>query len=210
MTGPIHLENFQPTAVQQSRAEALTGEVEKKLLEAYEHGHKAGWDDAVQAQTKEYTKISADFAKNIQDMSFTYHEVQAHIMRSIEPLLREMVMRVLPVAAAETLGQTILDALRPMTEGALDTPVELVLHPDNRPKVAPLLEASMSLPLTVVEEETLGSGQIFIRLGQSEKSIDMEEVLSAVSQAIEAYFAVSNDAVLDTAIPFESEMSHAG
>jgi flagellar assembly protein FliH len=158
---------------------------------SYEHGYKAGWDDASKAQSRDRARIGADFARSMQEISFTYHEAKSHLMRSFEPLLHDMIAQVLPATAAATLGQTILEALRPMAEAAPEVPVELVINPGNRDVVAQLLKTEMSVPVAVVEEETLGMGQAFVRLGAAEKSIDTEEVLTALGQAISAFFATT-------------------
>lgn len=163
-------------------------DIERKLVESYEHGYKAGWDDATRVQTNDRAAVGADLARSLQDISFTYHEVREGMMRSVEPLLRDLVAQVLPKAAEATLGQSILDALRPMLETAVNLPVELVVNPANRTLVEDLLTAETSLPLSVVEEDALGSGQAFVRLGAAEKSVDMEEVLGAIGRAVDAAF----------------------
>ena len=67
---------------------------EEHRLEAYEQGYKAGWDDAATAQADDHTRISAGFARNLQELSFTYHEAKGQILGSLEPLLKEMVTKI--------------------------------------------------------------------------------------------------------------------
>jgi flagellar assembly protein FliH len=186
MPARFKFENF--GAVKKS-PEPVAQDLEATLVSSYEHGYKAGWDDAIATQSKDRAAISADFARSLQEISFTYHEVREHLVPAFEALLRDVVARVLPMTAAATLGQTIIETLRPMTAAAADVPVELVVNSGNREKIAQLLKCELTLPVTVVEEDTLGLGQAFVRLGPAEKSIDMEEVLDAVSAAIDAYFA---------------------
>ena len=187
MSGRLTLENFQKPDKPKSRA-SVPEELEKQMLAAFENGYKAGWDDAVKTQRKDRAHISADFARNIQSVSFTYHEVQSQIMQSVEQLLQDVVEKILPQTAAAMLGQTVVEVLRPMVEAAVDAPVELVVHPENRPTLVPLVNDALSLPVTVVEENSLGVGQVFLRIGKIEKSIDLDEVLGSVKQAIDGFF----------------------
>ena len=79
--------------------------LEDQKLAAFEKGYQAGWDDSANSQRDSATRISADFAQNIRDLSFTYQEAQSALMAEMEPLLRDMVDAVLPTLAQETLGQ---------------------------------------------------------------------------------------------------------
>jgi len=189
MSARYRFEDFAPGP---RRPEPQPDDFEQKLVTSYEHGYKAGWDDAAKSQSRDRAAIGADFARSLQEMSFTYHEARTHLLRSFEPLLHDVVAQVLPAAAAATLGQTILEALRPMVEAAGAVPVEIVVNPANRDTVAQLLTAGLTLPVTVVEEESLGAGQAFVRLGAAEKSVDLEEVMGVIGRAIDAAFGTED------------------
>ena len=87
------------------------GAIEEAKLAAYEQGYKAGWDDAAAAQSEDQTRIRADLARNLQQLSFTYQEARAHILKAVEPLLEEMVNRRLPDTARETLAPLVLERM---------------------------------------------------------------------------------------------------
>ncbi len=78
--------------------------IEESKLASYEQGYKAGWDDAAAALAEDQTRIRADLARNLQQLSFTYQEARSHILKAVEPLLEEMVGRLLPDMARETLA----------------------------------------------------------------------------------------------------------
>ena len=105
---------------------------EAEKVASYEQGYQAGWDDATQAQAEDQTRIGAEFARNLQELSFTFHEARAHVMQAMEPLLTELVDTVLPSLVSETLGQRILEELQPLIEDGADSPVELVVSPASR------------------------------------------------------------------------------
>ena len=69
---------------------------EDARLASFEDGYKAGWDDAIAAQDKETARIRADFARSLEDLGFTYTEAHRHVLNAIEPLLRDMVCKVMP------------------------------------------------------------------------------------------------------------------
>ena len=94
--------------------------LEEAKLGSYDAGYSAGWEDAAAAQTNEQSLIKADLARNLQSLGFTYQEARIHILRSIEPLLQEMVGRLLPELARESLAPIVLEALMPMAETLAD------------------------------------------------------------------------------------------
>ncbi len=86
---------------------------EEARLAAYESGYTAGWEDANAAQADDRTRMTAELARNLQSLSFTYHEGRAHVLKAIEPLLGELVGRVLPEIARELLAPLVLETLMP-------------------------------------------------------------------------------------------------
>ena len=106
----------------------------------------------------------------------------------MEPLLRDMVAKVLPDMARETLGQFVLDALRPIASRLTDTPVTLTLNPASRAAVEQYLAAETTLPLQIIEEPSLGEGQVFLRFGDREQQVDLDGVITAIAGAVDSFF----------------------
>ena len=102
--------------------------LEKIRLEGYEAGYKAGWDDAVNAEEEEQNRIGAEFARNLQDMGFTFHEARAHVLNTLEPLLLGMVEKVLPDLVSQTIGHSIIEEMLPLATPAADPPLEVVIR----------------------------------------------------------------------------------
>ncbi|MCB1355963.1 MAG: flagellar biosynthesis protein [Maritimibacter sp.] len=176
-------------------APSITPEMlEKTRLEGYEAGYKAGWDDATQAETSEQTRIGAEFARNLQDLGFTFHEARSHVMQALEPLLAGMVQRVLPRLVSETMGQTILEELLPLATDAADTPIEIVVAPASRPVLEQMLTGATSVPFSLVEEPTLAQGQVFLRSGKTERHIDFASAIDRIGAAIEGLYELNEKA----------------
>lgn len=165
-------------------------EIEESRLAAYEQGYTAGWDDAVAAQDQEIARLRADLGRNLEDMSFTYHEAHSHVLRTLEPLLTDMVTKVLPAISRETLAPMVLDHLRPMAKELADQPVLLVANPANRDLMERMVIAGAPFPVSFHAEASLGEGQVYLKFGGEETRIDLDGVIAAISAAVATFFRV--------------------
>ncbi|MGF6861827.1 flagellar biosynthesis/type III secretory pathway protein FliH [Rhodobacteraceae bacterium MBR-64] len=162
---------------------------EEARLAAYENGYKAGWDDAAAHEADEQARIRADLARNLQTLSFTYHEARAAVLKSLAPLLREIVARVLPDLARDTLAHTVAERLLPLAGKAADVPVLLTCSVADHDTLTGALDGQDHLPLTVSVDPLLAEGQVHLRLGETEEQIDLNSAIGAIANAVTAYFA---------------------
>ena len=165
--------------------------LEEAKIAAYEQGYSAGWEDASAAQQGDQTRIRADLARNLQSLSFTFQDARSHVLQAIRPLILEMTGRLLPELAREALAPTVLDALMPMAEEIGDAPLTLVLNPAVRERVEGLVAQATGLPVVIEEEDSLGEGQVYIRLGPQETTVDLTRVTQDISAAVRAFFNLS-------------------
>lgn len=172
-------------------------QLEETKLVAYDSGYSAGWEDATAANSTDQSKVKTDLARNLQTLGFTYHEARSHILKALRPLFTEILGRLMPAVAVQTLAPLVLDALLPMAETLADTPVELRLNPAARTAVETLLEGSISLPLRISEEPSLSEGQVYLKLGSSETKVDLDRVIEEISAAISAFFEVPQKEILN-------------
>ena len=175
-------------------AEISPEELEKQRLEGYEAGYKAGWDDAIRAEEEEQKRIGAEFARNLQDMGFTFHEARAHVMNRLEPLLLGMIEKVLPELVSQTIGHSIVEELLPLASDAADTPIEVVVHPSCRTQLEPLLASTTAIPITLTEEPSLAEGQVYLRAGSQEKHLDFTGALERMGKSITDLFSLNERA----------------
>ena len=187
---PLRLEVFETPGAQLSRTTTLldAAQLEDIRMLAYEQGYTAGWDDAAESHNDDQTRIKADFARNLQSLCFTFQEARMHVLRAVQPLIYEIVAALLPQMARETLASVALDTLMPLADQMADAPVTLVLNPASRAAVETLLEQATGLPLTVIEEPTLGEGQIYIRLGDIETRVDLDKATAEIASAVRDFF----------------------
>lgn len=162
---------------------------------AFEKGYKAGWEDASAAEAQNQTRISEELSRNIQDFGFTYHEARNHVLKSLENLITELVEKVLPEIAFDSLGLAISQELIPLAKLAIDAPISIVVSPVGRPALETLLDEFCTIPFELVEETSLSSGQVFMRAGKFEKQIDFSKVLETASLALSTLYQ-TNEQVL--------------
>ena len=157
---------------------------ETEKVATYEQGYQAGWDDATLAEAEDQSRIAADFARNLQDLSFTFHEARAHVIQTMEPLLNALVGKLLPDLVSETMGLRIIEELRPLIEDAADAPIELVVATASIPALEKQLANSQIGAIQLRQEPSLAEGQAFLRVGKSERKIDLTAAFEAISMAI--------------------------
>lgn len=162
--------------------------LEDEKLSAYEMGYRAGWDDASSAVNEDQTRACAELARNMQTLSFTYHEARGHVLKAVEPLLLQIVGQLLPEIARETLAPFVLETLMPLAETLGDAPVTLVINPVARAAVEALLNHATGLPMTIEEEPTLGEGQVYIRMGTAETQVDLDQATADIAAAVRGFF----------------------
>lgn len=191
----VQLESFTPAATSLTRDSLSEAEAEEVKLAAYEKGYNAGWEDAVAAQDDDLTRLRNELGRNLQDLSFTYHEAHSHVLRTLEPLLRDMVAKVLPAVAREALCQVVLEHLRPLAEELATGPMEIATHPDNLRAVEDLVVGKAGFPVVVRGEPSLGLGQAHFRIGASERRVDLDGAITAIGDVVSGFFAVEKKEV---------------
>jgi len=185
----FQLEEFSTRIISDDPKLALNTSLEEHRLEAFEQGYKAGWDDAAAAQSEDQARVAADFARNLQELSFTYHQARGQILGSLEPLLMEMVSKVLPKLASDSLPQTIVDEVLTIAQTQTDAGVQIVISPSNRPALEQLIEETQdTIKITIIEEPSMADGLAYLRFAETEKQIDLDSILASFSQSVEGYF----------------------
>lgn len=173
----------------QSSELAPEGDVLEEIkLQAFENGYQAGWDDAVKAHETDQGKIATDLAHNFQDLSFTFHEAQAKMTKALEPLLDQMVNKLLPKMARQSLGGHVLEVLGKLAREQTDNAIEIAVSADNLESIEVLLADYPLPPFKITAESALSPGQVYIRAGKSETEINLDEVISGISEALTAFF----------------------
>ncbi|TYB87883.1 ABC transporter ATP-binding protein [Oceaniovalibus sp. ACAM 378] len=164
--------------------ESLTTPPEQDALAAFDKGYAAGWEDAAKATRQEQEQSKTAVAQSLQDLGFTYQEARAHVMRSLTPLVSGMLTRLLPRLIRDTLGARIIEEIDGIADKSADSPIDLLIAPAGADDLRTIIGRITELPLRVVEEATVPEGQIFLRLGLTEREIDLSGALDSISAAL--------------------------
>lgn len=193
MARALRLEVFEESEESGAPLIMSPADLEESRLAAFEQGYAAGWEDAATAQTDEVARLRADLGRNLQNMSFGYHEARSHMLRALEPLLQDMVTKVLPAIARETLGQMVLEQLRPAAERLAEAPIIVTANPVNREVIEAIVIGQAGIPMRFSGEASLGKGQVYLRLGQTESRVDLDGVIATIAAAVAAFFQIETE-----------------
>jgi len=166
---------------------------ESQRLAAFEEGYQAGWEDAARSFTESHQKLSADLANNLEDLSFTFHEARAHVLKAIEPVLHDVTIKLLPEIARASLPALVSEKLDALCRQCAEAPVTISVAPGARAAIAAVLPEKPGFPLEIVEEPTLAEGQAFLHLGQIEHSVDTTRAVQELTAAIHDFFSLNDE-----------------
>jgi flagellar biosynthesis/type III secretory pathway protein FliH len=162
--------------------------IEDQRLASFEQGYTAGWDDAIEAQSSDQTRITGKLTQNLQDVSFTFHEALSQMLRSIEPVFQALADSVLPEILQETLAPLIVEALSEMAREHAEQPVELVVPIGAGAALRPILAQKLSVPVLLREDSNLVEGQARLRVGITQREVDSLELLKDIRSALDAFY----------------------
>lgn len=179
----------------------LTAEEDDALadmqLVSFDKGYQAGWEDALKAHERDAGTAAVGIAQNLQDMAFTHREAYLKLSSAMKPLLSLIVQQLLPPVAQKVLGAHLLEQLASLMDTHADAAIEIVVSPDNLADLQALLSDMARLPFTLTGDPQLGGGQAYLQVGNAEQEINLDAVLSGISEALEAFFDQSKEEMND-------------
>lgn len=183
------LEDFSPAAAEPAGQLMTEEALEELRLAAFENGYRAGWDDATAAggSARDRSQVEDALARNLEDLSFTYHEARGQMVGNLRPLFACLVEKVLPKLMADTVAPQIVERLQDLAAGALDAPAELVLAPGGAELVAPHLTSETAIPVSLHEDPALQPGQALIRVGEQEREFDAARLIDEIEELMAAH-----------------------
>lgn len=182
------LEDFSTPIPSQGSAVLMSDvAIEDQRLASFELGYTAGWDDAIEAQANDQTRISSKLTQNLQDLSFTYHEALAQMLQSVEPVFQALTETILPELLREIIGPLIVEQLTEMARLHAEQPVELVVPMGAGAPLRTILAQEFSVPVLLREDPKLIDGQARLRVGQSERELDSTALLDSIRSAVKAF-----------------------
>lgn len=182
------LEDFEINLMDPSRIRLMDEDtLEEYRLTAFEQGYSAGWDDAVSARSEEQGQLNATLARNLEDLSFTYHEALSQMTQSLEPMFKSLIGTVLPQTMDRSYTHHIVEQLKSMAREQVAQPALLIVPSGVSATLKPILSEEFSFPVQLVEESSLPAGQACLRVGTAERDVDCSALLSSISDAMDSF-----------------------
>ena len=160
----------------------------REQTSSHETGYRAGWEEASATATALAARNKADLAQHLQQINFTYHEAQAHILCALQPLLMQVVTQIMPQIARATLGPIVMETLIPLADRLAQAPLTLRVNPAAQASVQALIETKTSLPLTIKADPALGEGQAHLHMGTAEAEVDLDQATADIAAAVRGFF----------------------
>lgn len=161
-------------------------------LEIYESGYGAGWEDAVRAQENDAERLNEEFVQQLQDMSFTYQEAYTKLSLSMRPLLTDFVTKLLPQTVHQAVGAQIRDQIAGLIDDHSENQIEIAAAPECQSLLQDLLEKQVTVPFSVAVDPSLTVAQVYLRVNQAEREINLDAVIHGVTTAVEAFYHASS------------------
>lgn len=187
-TSRVNLEEFDLGKKQENISQKGAMIDEAVRLKLFEDGYEAGWKDSMASVQNENKQLVADLEGHIRKLSFSFHEARAHVLGGIEPLIKEVVCRMLPKFTHALLPHLILDRLNGLIEDKCERPVRLLVSPASRIILEAIMPFDLELPVVLVDDADLEDGQVIFEIGSEEELIDASATLQRVEEMLGEFF----------------------
>ena len=162
---------------------------EEAQLAAFEKGYAEGYEDATKAADEERRRVGEALAGRLGDLSFTYHEARAAVLREVRELVSAIGDGVLPAMGREGFGAALAEALAAEIEGRDPCPVAVTVAPEAVDRVEPLMPDIEGFPVTLAGDPDLGDGQAVIGFPDDEREVDVGSVVERALAALKEWVA---------------------
>lgn len=168
-------------------ASTAGGDTEELRLEAYEGGYQSGWDDATAEREKSDQLIAADLERNLADISFTYAEARAEVLKGFGGLLNSILTRFLPTIAAEAVGPLVNSELEALLHDLGDQRCEILASPRTAAQLEWLISRHLEADLHIIPEPAFADGRVALRFDSEEREIDISGLVETMTAAIREF-----------------------
>ena len=168
--------------------EASAEEVEDQKLQSFEDGYKAGWDDAIKAQSESRAHLSTEFSQNLQEATFGYHEARAALLKELLEFIEPVFEKLLPKMAGEALAAHVVEQVMDLSKDIMERPIEIAVSPKQAGSMRAAFEDSVSEPCVIKPDETLAPDQVMIRVGAKERAVELEPWVDDIAGLVSSHF----------------------
>lgn len=185
MRRPVQLERF----ADHNRTTPIEAPDVAEIRQAtYEAGHRDGWKACEGTLEAGDARMREAVGAHLQALSFTYQEARDQTLSGLRPLLVEIVSKVLPTLARDTLLPKVLEQLLPFAEQGTARPVTIQVPPDAKAAAEDFLSRAAGLPFVVQARPDLNAGQAVLSSGNQEQMLDLDGAIQVIALAINDFF----------------------
>lgn len=182
MKRPLQLETFVTGA-----PAAEPADLTEARQTGYEAGHRDGWQACEDSLRSAEARTREALGVHLQTLAFSYQEARDHVLRGLEPLLQDIVAKLLPKLAHQMLLPRILEHLLPTAAMGTVKPT-IQVAPTHLKDAQDFLSRTAGVPFAVQARADLGPGQAILTLGEQEQKIDLDGANQAIAAAITEFF----------------------
>lgn len=144
----------------------------------YETGYQAGWDDAVNAHKDAQTHLSSTLSQNLEQIEFTLIEAQTQLLKTMKPVLEEIMKTLLPGLQSEGLRALVVDEIETLLKTNASKDISLVVSEQDEMTVAAFLNSSRALSdIGLITKDTLAEGQAYVSCATLQRKIDVTQAI---------------------------------
>lgn len=187
----LKLEVFETSSGAGQDDDTRSSALEEERLAAFEKGYAAGWEDGTTAEMSGQQRIRTELAHQLQELSFTWHEARAQALHDLGPLIQAMAGKVLPQIARAALGPLVAEAVTAFAAHGAEVPLIIRVSPADEPALSDFLAQSGDPPLSLVADDTLSEGQVWLRAADAEEAmIDLGKLEQDILRAVHNHFHI--------------------
>lgn len=193
MTSPLKLEVFETPQAPEVPLVLMPDEIEEIRLNSYERGYVAGWDDSANQDAKDDGARRIAIERQVEQLTFSYHEARGHVLKSIEPLLESILDSIVPAAVRACVVPQVLEQLLPLAHAASEKPLILNVSIGAKEAFLQAFEGQVLPPIEIVETAELPEGAASFASGNLETRIDLAHVAQALEASVRKFYQLAEE-----------------
>lgn len=193
MPSPVRLEVFEAIEEPDTPLFLMPDEIEDIRLNAYEKGYVAGWDDHGQQDATDEADRRKAIERQLEHMTFAYHDARGHVLKAIEPLLMSILETVLPAVARASVVPLALEQLMPLAQTASEDPIVLQVARGTKEAYLAVFAGQVLPPLEIVEVDDLPDFAAKFASQSLETQIDLSHVAQRIQGAVQDFYQLQDE-----------------
>ena len=157
-------------------------------------GYEAGFAAGQQAARQAAHQLDAELVQTLTEMGFGFAEARLALLSALEPLFEALTGTLLSDLADDLFQARLVSALNEAAGRQLGQPIRLAVSPGQVEAVARLLPRVGGIALDVQPDTRLAPRSALISQGTSEEAIDLDAVLTGISQILDSVGTATREA----------------